>query len=119
MIEKKTMTGRKRSNLVSRFLVRIAPVIVVLPLGLFACSGNETVTDQTADDETVAYEFPRYDPDEVICKRQRPVGSHVPKMVCRTRRQMELDREAVYRNFGTGAPEMGDLPPPPPSPSPP
>jgi hypothetical protein len=96
-------------------LRRIAPVMVVMPFGLIGCSSNETVSD-----ETLAYEEPRFDPNEVICKRQRPVGSHVPVRVCRTRLQMERDREAAYRNFGPGAPEMGDLPPPPPpTPSPP
>ena len=93
------------------FLIRIARAVAVLPIGLAACSGNDTVGDGT-----VAYEVPRYDPDEVICKRQRPVGSHIPVRVCRTRAQIEREREVLYRTFGTGAPEMGDLPPPPPSP---
>ena len=96
------------------FLTRISLVMIAVIAGLSACSSNET-----APDEAMAYEEPRFDPNEVICKRQRPVGSHVPVTVCRTRAQMEMDREAAYRNFGPDAPEMGDLPPPPPSPTPP
>ncbi len=35
---------------------------------------------------------------EVICRLERPVGSHVPRRVCRTRQQMADDRaEAVQR----------------------
>lgn len=98
----------------AKSLIRSAPILIAAAIGMAACSGNKTEPDAT-----VAYDVPRFDPHEVICKRQRPVGSHIPVMVCRTRAQMEMDREAAYRNFGPGAPETGDLPPPPPSPSPP
>lgn len=96
------------------FLIRIMLIVIAVLAGLSACSGNETEPDGT-----IAYEEPRFDRNEVICKRQRPVGSHVPVRVCKTRAQMEMDREAAYRNYGPGAPETGDLPPPPPSPTPP
>lgn len=42
------------------------------------------------------------DGDEVICKRERQMGSQIPKRVCKTRRQREAEREAserVYRDI--------------------
>lgn len=42
---------------------------------------------------------------EVICRRENRVGSHVSKTVCRTREEMELEREqarAMIDRFGSG-----------------
>ena len=86
---------------------------MIVTFGLAGCASNES------EPESVAYDNLPPDRDEVICRRQRPVGSHVPVTVCRTRGQMERDREAAMRIYGPGAPEMGDLPRPPPRPTPP
>ncbi len=52
--------------------------------------------------------------EEVICKRQRPVGSHIPVRVCRTRAQIEADKEAAMREVGPlrtiGGDETGGRP---------
>ena len=32
------------------------------------------------------------DPDEVICSRRHAVGTHFPRMVCKTRAEREADR---------------------------
>jgi len=33
--------------------------------------------------------------DELICKRERVTGTHIAKKVCRTRQQVEAEREAA------------------------
>ena len=33
--------------------------------------------------------------DELICKRERLTGTHIAKKVCRTRQQVEAEREAA------------------------
>lgn len=74
---------------------------------------------ETATDDVVAYQALPMDPNEVICKRQRPIGSHIPVRVCRTRAQIEADREAALRNTGPlrtmgGRPAAPSPPPTPP-----
>lgn len=85
---------------------------------LAACAASETVPE-----DSVAYQEPPMDPNEVVCKRQRPIGSHIPVTVCRTRAQMEADREAALRATGPlrtmGGRPGPATPPPPPSPTPP
>ena len=96
-----------------RLLALTVPVIF-----LAACITNETEPDEDA----VAYQEPM-DPNEVICKRQRPIGSHIPVRICRTRAQIEADREAALRATGPlrtmGGRPGPAAPPPPPTPSPP
>jgi hypothetical protein len=36
---------------------------------------------------------------EVICKRETPTGSHLPRAQCRPRAEVEREREAVQREL--------------------
>ena len=36
-----------------------------------------------------------FDPDEIICVTERVVGTNIPERICRTRRQMEDERDAT------------------------
>lgn len=47
------------------------------------------------------------DEDRLICKRQRVVGSHVPRTVCKTEAQLAAEREAMERSVGTRRPMTG------------
>ena len=51
---------------------------------------------------------------EVVCRKRRPVGSHIPVTVCKTRGQMDRDREAALNSAGMLRTMTGDLPSPPP-----
>lgn len=39
--------------------------------------------------------------NEVVCKMQREVGSHIPTRICRTRAEMEAAQKAALESFGT------------------
>jgi hypothetical protein len=75
-------------------------------IGMVACATNESQQDGL-------YSSAREAGDEVICRKQRPVGSHVPVLVCRTRRQMDRERDAAVDSVGILRTMTGDLPPPP------
>jgi hypothetical protein len=54
---------------------------------------------------------PRAEPakgEELVCKRERVVGSHIAKRTCRTRAQVEAERELSKQTMGelekTGGP---------------
>lgn len=76
-------------------------------LSLSACS----TTDSKEGDYIVSSLSPE---EEVICKRQRPVGSHIPVTICRTRAQIQADQEAAMREVGPmrtmGGDESGGRP---------
>ncbi len=55
-------------------------------------TGVETMA--SAGTEPVAA-APQVDPNEKICKVERELGSNKMKRVCRTRAQIEIDREAA------------------------
>jgi hypothetical protein len=38
--------------------------------------------------------------DEVVCRTQRAVGSHIPRRVCRTRAEMEAAQKAAIETAG-------------------
>ena len=80
---------------------------VIALSGIVACSANET-----APDDGLVYNEPAMDPNQIICKRQRVAGSHIPRRVCRTRAQIEQDREAALRATGPLR-TMGGIGPPP------
>ena len=88
---------------------------IAAPVGIVACATSESGQDASYSSVSEAR-------DDVICRRQRTVGSHVPVRVCQTRGQMERDREAALNEVGMLRTMSGDLrsaPPPPPPASPP
>ena len=38
--------------------------------------------------------------EELVCRRYRAVGTHIPVEVCRTRAELEAEREASMRSVG-------------------
>lgn len=68
-------------------------LLAMTSIGMAACAGNEN----RSKEEYLAGRPPE---DELICRRQRPVGSHVPVHICRTRAQVEADREAALNEVG-------------------
>ena len=43
--------------------------------------------------------------EKLICRRERPTGSHISRRVCRTVAEMEAAREAARRSVQTGVKE--------------
>ena len=73
----------------SRKHIQSILIIAATTLTIVACASGETQSDDQQVNNLPAS-------DEVVCRRERHVGSHVPVMICRTRRQMEEDqREAM------------------------
>lgn len=72
--------------------------IAATPIGIVACATTET--DRYAYDEQAE--------EEMVCRRERVVGSHFPVRVCRSKKQVEEDREGVLRTVGPLRPMGGD-----------
>ena len=71
----------------------IGLLVLASTMALTACS----TTDPKDDQYIVADLASR---DEVVCKRRRPSGSHIPKLICRSRGQMEEDQQTAMRAVG-------------------
>ena len=80
-------------------------IIAATSLTIVACA-----TSETEPDAQHVYNFEDKDKDEVICRRQRTFGSHVTKVVCRTRGQIEEDQRAAMEMLGPLRPMGGDEP---------
>lgn len=91
-----------------RIPIHLVLLAAIAPAGIVACAANDT----EADDGYVYNHSPN---DEVICRRQRVVGSHLPVRVCKTRAQMERERAAGARAMDDLR-TMGGNEPRPPSP---
>jgi hypothetical protein len=87
-------------------------VFVALMLcGLAACaSSNSEVAAKLEVNEAGEYVFEDENAakDEVICKRQRVNGSHVPQRICKTKSQIEEGHAEVLDSVGPLAPMAGD-----------
>ena len=68
---------------------------------LVSCSSSE----RRPDEPIVADLSPG---EEIVCRRQRPVGSHIPVEVCRTRAEIEAAQEAASRAVGPLRTMSGD-----------
>ncbi len=86
-------------------------LVATTSIGIAACATGENSSDNIYENKYEAR-------NELICRRQRTVGSHIPVQICRTRAQIEADREAAMRMVGPLSTESGNLPPPPPPPPP-
>ncbi|MDX1405455.1 MAG: hypothetical protein R3192_12995 [Woeseiaceae bacterium] len=82
-------------------------IAALLLLAVAACATNESGKGNDVFADTP----PK---DEIVCRRVRPVGSHVPVEVCRTTAQSEEDQRRALDAIGPLRPMGGDLPPPPP-----
>lgn len=78
--------------------------------GLAACATGES----QGGNEYFAETPPR---DEIVCRRERPVGSHVPRQVCRTVRESDENQRRALEAMGPLRTMSGDLPAPPRPPS--
>jgi len=87
---------------------RFAALALFVPVALTGCA----TTDGNQGDYLVQDLSSR---EEVICKRQRHLGSHIPVTVCRTRAQIEADQQAAMRSVGPMRPTGGSEPRRPPN----
>jgi hypothetical protein len=61
--------------------------------------------------EAGEYVFPEDDKaNEIVCRRYRTVGSHLPKRVCKTRREMEEEQREALESVGPLRTMGGDEP---------
>jgi len=104
----------------SLYSTMLLPLIAIT---LAACASStkpeeaEPIAVLTVNEEG-EYVFPEDDwRDEVVCRRVRPVGSHVPKKVCKTRGQMEEDELEALESLGPERTISGSLPTPSPTPN--
>ena len=91
--------------------IAIYAIVAMMLFGLAACATNDTeAVAKLQVNEAGEYVFDDgNDPgDEVICKRQRINGSHIPQRVCKTRSQIEEEHEQVLESVGPLAPMAGD-----------
>ena len=84
----------------------IAPPIVAVLALTAACESTPPAADAKKG-LAVGQVLEDDDEDRLICKRQRVVGSHVPRTVCKTEAQLAAEREAMDRAVGTRRPMTG------------
>jgi hypothetical protein len=87
--------------------VRTRRGVRALAASLLAC-GLSLAAPISAEEPAPA---PRAGPargEELVCKRERVVGSHIPRRTCRTRAQVQAERELSKQAMGelekTGGP---------------
>ena len=68
---------------------------IIAALVLCACAAPASAKDEAGD--ATAAEADKKDKDEMICRRVRVIGPHFKQRVCKTRGQMEAEREAAQR----------------------
>lgn len=80
---------------------------IALAAVIAACGARPTAED--AADELVAGDVidVDYDEDRLVCKRQRVIGSNVPRTVCKTESQIEAERQAAEKAVGPLRPMGG------------
>lgn len=84
-------------------------------IGVAACATGESTPDsdiQASIDADAATDARA----ELVCRKRRPIGSHIPVTVCKTRGQIDGDREAALNSVGMLRTISGGLPTPPPPP---
>ena len=80
-----------------RTLISLAPVLLLAsacatssaPAGASALKAQSSATPQAGTAAVAAED------QKLICEMERPVGSNIPKRVCRTKAQMDREREAA------------------------
>jgi hypothetical protein len=60
-----------------------------------ALYSEEEKAAMTSDEKVAAYNEAQEEQNQVVCRRERPVGSRISKTVCRTRAQIEEERRAA------------------------
>jgi hypothetical protein len=64
-------------------------MIFAVAVALAACGGSSGTTVRSASNGKAAAQTG----DDVECHEERPLGSSIPRKVCRTRAQNDFDRE--------------------------
>jgi len=86
-------------------------IVALISTGFAACATNDSEAAAKLEvNEDGEYIFEDNDDyrDEIVCKRRRVSGSHVPLRVCKTRAQMEEEQAEVLESVGPLAPMAGD-----------
>ena len=81
-----------------------------LIFGGCASDGSTQQDEQMANlevNEAGEYVFPEDEADELVCRRVRPTGSHFPKRVCKTRRELAEEERKVMESYGPLGVEAG------------
>lgn len=83
--------------------------------GLFAvvCAGSvfSACSSAGSQPDTRPYVADLSPDEELVCRHYRAVGSHIPVEVCRTRGELEAEREATMRTVGPLRPMGGNTRP--------
>ena len=79
----------------------IAPLVVALALGCAQTPPSVDAADSDAKPKSEAAKA-KSDGERLICRNERPTGSHLSKRVCRTAAQIEEEREEAKRSIQRG-----------------
>jgi hypothetical protein len=97
--------------------ILICTGLIVAVMGLGACSSMpksqptkdlETAPQYTQEEKDAMTEEERIalynesmsqKKNKVVCRREKPLGSHMTKTVCRTQEEIELDRELARESL--------------------
>ena len=60
-----------------------------------ALYSEEEKAAMSSEEKVAAYNEAQEEKNQVVCRRERPVGSRMTKTVCRTRAQIEEERRAA------------------------
>jgi hypothetical protein len=60
-----------------------------------ALYSEEEKAAMSPEEKVAAYNESQEEQNQVVCRRERPVGSRMTKTVCRTRAQIEQERRAA------------------------
>jgi hypothetical protein len=56
---------------------------------------EEEKAQMTTEEKVAVYNDQQNEPDKLVCRRERPVGSRMIKTVCRTQAEIEQERQAA------------------------
>ena len=86
-----------------KFPIRLIAVLLALLLAAVFASGCEAARKRRQQEREFRAQIKAYnaqvkDPlDKVVCKKIEPTGSHIPKLVCKTRREWSRIRRGSQR----------------------
>ncbi len=56
---------------------------------------EEEKAEMSTEEKVAVYNDQQNEPDKLVCRRERPVGSRMIKTVCRTQAEIEQERQAA------------------------
>ena len=91
-----------------RYSQRGAIAVAVILTGALAACATGTESDEANQESMVGQIIETGDDgDRMVCRRQRVIGSNVPRTVCKSEAQLKAEREAAVKAVGPLRPMTG------------